>query len=88
MTLQSCFKMSRSVNAFNSVKKGGEGKNGFHFILLDSATTRIRAVGRRLSNHNGFRKQKILKFFFPNGPITFIDLRVVSRDFKGCIVEP
>ena len=54
MTLQSCFKMSRSVNAFNSVKKGGEGKNGFHFILLDSATTRIRAVGRRLSNHNGF----------------------------------
>ena len=29
-----------------------------------SATTRTGALGRRLCNHNGFRKQKILKFFW------------------------
>ena len=33
------------------------------WVNVYSATTRTGALGRRLCNHNGFRKQKILKFF-------------------------
>ena len=33
------------------------------WVNVYSATTRAGALGRRLCNHNGFRKQKILKFF-------------------------
>ena len=33
------------------------------WVNVYGATTRTGALGRRLSNHNGFRKQKILKFF-------------------------
>ena len=34
------------------------------WVYVYSATTRTGALGRRLCNHNGFRKQKILKFFW------------------------
>ena len=40
-----------------------KGKNGFHVHFTYSAITRIWALGRRLSNHNVFWKQMILKFF-------------------------
>ena len=33
------------------------------WVNVYSATTQTGALGRRLSNHNGFPKQKILKFF-------------------------
>ena len=33
------------------------------WVNVYSATTRTGVLGRRLSIHNGFRKQKILKFF-------------------------
>ena len=41
------------------------------FTFSYSATTRTGAPGRRLSNHNIFKKQKILKLFLANGPIKF-----------------
>ena len=43
------------------------------------ATTWSEALGRRLSNQNDFWKQKIIKCF-ANGPITFVNLRAVSRE--------
>ena len=60
---------------------------------LYSATSRTGALGRRLSIHNGFWKQTILKFF---GKRTtnihkFDDCSPrgqVSNVFNGCIVEP
>ena len=60
---------------------------------LYSATSRTGALGRRLSIHNGFWKQTILKFF---GKRTtnihkFEDCSPrgqVSNVFNGCIVEP
>ena len=46
------------------------------------ATTRTRTVGRLSNhNHNVFWKQNILKFF-ANGPITFINLMVVSWEVR------
>ena len=57
----------------------------FDIYLLENgvfyyrATTWSEALGRRLSNQNDFCKQKIIKCF-ANGPITFVNLRAVSRE--------
>ena len=62
-----------------------------------SADTETGTVGRRLSNHDVFgNKIRILKFFFANGPISFLKLfpersgkfkRFFKIVFDGCIVK-
>ena len=47
-----------------------------------SATTLTVALGTRLSNHNVFENKRFLRFFFTNGPVTFINLRAVSWEVK------
>ena len=70
--------ISSHFNSFLFNNKGGcwnslerKNKTATAKYIYRSVTTQTGPLARRLSNPKDFWKQKILKFFFANGPIKF-----------------